>query len=74
MNSRFTPSQMFDNQGPPLYTNNTNNTNNTDDTDDTNNPTTEKKGANTADGNFKNKSRRTIPVCQTYQPKSQPAT
>lgn len=69
-NNQFTPSQVLDNQGSPLYTNNTNNTNNTD---DTNNPTTEKKRADAADGNIKNKNRDTIPVSQTCQPESQPA-
>lgn len=69
-NNQFTPSQVLDNQGSPLYTNNTDNTNNTD---DTNNPTTEKKRADAADGNFKNKNRETIPACQTSQPEEQPA-
>ena len=70
-NNQFTPSQVLDNQGSPLYTNNTDNTNNTD---DTNNPTTEKKRADAADGNFKNKNRETIPARQTCQPESQPVT
>lgn len=69
-NNQFTPSQVLDNQGLPLYTNNTDNTNNTD---DTNNPTTEKKRADAADGNFKNKNRETIPACQACQSESQPA-
>ena len=66
-NNQFTPSQVLDNQGSPLYTNNTNNT------DDTNNPTTEKKRADAADGNFKNKNRETIPARPVCQPESQPA-
>lgn len=66
-NNQFTPSQVLDNQGSPLYTNNTNNT------DNTNNPTTEKKRADAADGNFKNKNRETIPARQTCQPESQSA-
>lgn len=66
-NNQFTPSQVLDNQGSPLYTNNTNNT------DNTNNPTTEKKRADAADGNFKNKNQETIPACQTCQSESQPA-
>ena len=70
-NNQFSPSQVLDNQGSPLYTNNTDNTNNTD---DTNNPTTEKKRADAADGNFKNKNRETIPACQTSQPEAQPAS
>lgn len=70
-NNQFTPSQVLDNQGSPLYTNNTDTTNNTD---DTNNPTTEKKRADAADGNFKNKNRETIPARQTCQPESQPVT
>lgn len=70
-NNQFTSSQVLDNQGSPLYTNNTDNTNNTD---DTNNPTTEKKRADAADGNFKNKNRETIPARQTCQPESQPVT
>lgn len=70
-NNQFTPSQVLDNQGSHLYTNNTDNTNNTD---DTNNPTTEKKRADAADGSFKNKNRETIPARQTCQPKSQPVT
>ena len=70
-NNQFTPSQVLDNQGSPLYTNNTDNTNNTD---DTNNPTTEKKRADAADGNFKNKNRETIPTRQACQSESQPAT
>ena len=69
-NNQFTPSQVLDNQESPLYTNNTNNTNNTD---DTNNPTTEKKRVDAADGNFKNKNRETIPARQTCQSESQPA-
>ena len=69
-NNQFTPSQVLDNQGSPLYTNNTDNT---DNTDDTNNPTTEKKRADAADGNFKNKNREKIPARQTCQPESQPA-
>ncbi|WP_311440043.1 hypothetical protein [Hoylesella buccalis] len=69
-NNQFTPSQVLDNQYSPLYTNNTDNTNNTD---DTNNPTTEKKRADAADGNFKNKNRETIPARQTCQSESQPA-
>lgn len=69
-NNQFTPSQVLDNQGSPLYTNNTNNT---DNTDNTNNPTTEKKRADAADGNFKNKNRETIPARQTCQPESQSA-
>lgn len=64
-NNQFTPSQVLDNQGSPLYTNNT---------DNTNNPTTEKKRADAADGNFKNKNRETIPARQTCQPESQPVT
>lgn len=67
-NNQFTPSQVLDNQGSPLYTNNTNNT------DNTNNPTTEKKRADAADGNFKNKNRETIPARQTCQPESEPVT
>lgn len=67
-NNQFTPSQVLDNQGSPLYTNNTNNT------DNTNNPTTEKKRVDAADGNFKNKNRETIPARQTCQPESQPVT
>ena len=67
-NNQFTPSQVLDNQDSPLYTNNTNNT------DNTNNPTTEKKRADAADGNFKNKNRETIPARQTCQPESQPVT
>lgn len=67
-NNQFTPSQVLDNQGSPLYTNNTNNT------DNTNNPTTEKKRADAADGNFKNKNRETIPARQTSQTESQPVT
>lgn len=70
-NNQFTPSQVLDNQDSPLYTNNTNNT---DNTDNTNNPTTEKKRADAADGNFKNKNRETIPSRQTCQPESQPVT
>lgn len=70
-NNQFTPSQVLDNQDSPLYTNNTDNTNNTD---DTNNPTAEKKRADAADGNFKNKNRETIPARQTCQPESQPVT
>ena len=70
-NNQFTPSQVLDNQGSPLYTNNTNNT---DNTDNTNNPTTEKKRVDAADGNFKNKNRETIPARQTCQPESQPVT
>lgn len=70
-NNQFTPSQVLDNQGSPLYTNNTNNTNNTD---DTNNSTTEKERVDAADGNFKNKNRETIPACQACQPESQPAS
>lgn len=66
-NNQFTPSQVLDNQDSPLYTNNTNNT------DNTNNPTTEKKRADAADGNFKNKNRETIPARQTCHPESQPA-
>ncbi len=66
-NNQFTPSQVLDNQDSPLYTNNTNNT------DDTNNPTTEKKRADAADGNLKNKNRETIPTRQACQPESQPA-
>ena len=66
-NNQFTPSQVLDNQESPLYTNNTNNT------DDTNNPTTEKKKVDAADGNFKNKNRETIPTRQTCQPEAQPA-
>ena len=69
-NNQFTPSQVLDNQGSPLYTNNTDNTNNTD---DTNNSTTEKKRADAADGNLKNKNRETIPARQTCQPEAQPA-
>ena len=69
-NNQFTPSQVLDNQGSPLYTNNTDNTNNTD---DTNNPTTEKKRVDAADGNFNNKNRETIPVRQACQPEVQPA-
>lgn len=75
-NNQFTPSQVLDNQGSPLYTNNTNNTDNTNhtnNTDDTNNPTTEKKRVDAADGNFKNKNRETIPVRQACQLESQPA-
>lgn len=68
-NNQFTPSQVLDNQGSPLYTNNTDNTN---DTDNTNNPTTEKKRADAADGNFKNKNRETIPARQTCQQEVQP--
>ena len=71
-NNQFTPSQVLDNQGSPLYTNNTNNTNNTDNTDNTNNPTTVKKRADAADGNFKNKNRETIPARPACQPESQP--
>ena len=70
-NNQFTPSQVLDNQGSPLYTNNTDNTNNTD---DTNNPTTEKKRADAADGNLKNKNQETIPARQACQPESQPVT
>ena len=70
-NNQFTPSQVLDNQGSPLYTNNTDNTNNTD---DTNNPTTEKKRVDAADGNFKNKNRETIPASQACQPEVQPAS
>lgn len=70
-NNQFTPSQVLDNQDSPLYTNNTNNT---DNTDNTNNPTTEKKRADAADVNFKNKNRETIPARQTCQPESQPVT
>lgn len=70
-NNQFTPSQVLDNHGSPLYTNNTNNT---DNTDNTNNPTTEKKRVDAADGNFKNKNRETIPARQTCQPESQPVT
>ena len=70
-NNQFAPSQVLDNQGSPLYTNNTNNT---DNTDNTNNPTTEKKRADAADGNFKNKNQKTIPARQTCQSESQPVT
>ena len=70
-NNQFTPSQVLDNQGSPLYTNNTNNT---DNTDNTNNPTTEKKRADAADGNFKNKNQETIPARQTCQSESQSVT
>lgn len=70
-NNQFTPSQVLDNQGSPLYTNNTNNT---DNTDNTNNPTTEKKRVDAADGNFKNKNRETIPARQVCQPESEPVT
>lgn len=73
-NNQFTPSQVLDNQGSPLYTNNTNNTDNTDNTDNTNNPTTEKKRTDAADGNFKNKNRETIPARQTCQSESEPVT
>lgn len=69
-NNQFTPSQVLDNQGSPLYTNNTNNT---DNTDNTNNPTTEKKRVDAADGNFKNKNQETIPARQACQPESHPA-
>ncbi len=69
-NNQFTPSQVLDKQGSPLYTNNTDHTNNTD---DTNNPTTEKKRVDAADGNFKNKNRETIPARQACQPEAQPA-
>lgn len=70
-NNQFTPSQVLDNQGSTLYTNNTNNT---DNTDNTNNPTTEKKRVDAADGNFKNKNQETIPARQTCQSESQPVT
>lgn len=70
-NDQFTPSQVLNNQGLPLYTNNTNNT---DNTDNTNNPTTENKRADAADGNFKNKNRETIPARQACQQESQPVT
>lgn len=70
-NNQFTPSQVLDNQGSPLYTNNTNNT---DNTDNTNNPTTEKERVDDADGNFKNKNQETIPARQTCQSESQPVT
>ena len=66
-NNQFTTSQVLDNQGSPLYTNNT------DNTDNTNNPTTEKKRVDAADGNFKNKNRETIPARQTCQLEAQPA-
>lgn len=70
-NNQFTPSQVLDNQGSPLYTNNTDNTNNTD---DTNNPTTEKKRADAADGSFKNKNRETIPARPACQAEARPAS
>ena len=70
-NNQFTPSQVIDNQGSPLYTNNTNNT---DNTDNTNNPTTEKKRVDAADENFKNKNQETIPARQTCQSESQSVT